>query len=211
MKYAKTRFCENTDEVVFPGVGPYNIPKLDPVYDVPEAKWIGYSQAKRADPKGKAVHFFEDDYRFERLWRNWKFYGEKLAKFDAVMTPDFSMYTDWPRAICIYNHYRRHFIGAYLQALGVTVIPTISWIDKASFDWCFDGDPVGGIVAVSSVGTQASKKTKALFLDGWHEMLSRLHPCKVLFYGRVPEECTGNIVRIKPFTDKFMEVLPDGR
>lgn len=66
-------------------------------------------------------------------------------------------------------------------------------------------------MAVSSVGTQASKKTKALFLDGWNEMLSRLQPCKVLFYGRVPEECTGNIVRIKPFTDKFMEVLPDGR
>ncbi len=62
MKYAKTRFCENTDEVVFPGVGPYNIPKLDPVYDVPNTKWIGYSQTKRADPKGKNVHFFEDDY-----------------------------------------------------------------------------------------------------------------------------------------------------
>ena len=34
------------------------------------------------------------------------------------------------------------------------MIPSISWSDEHSFDWCFDGDPVRGTVAVSSVGTQ---------------------------------------------------------
>lgn len=133
-----------------------------------------------------------------------------LSDFQMVMTPDFSLYTDWPKAIQIYNHYRKHWLGAYWQSLGLNVIPTIAWSDSDSFGWCFDGTPKGATVAVSSVGTQASAETKRLFLAGWYEMLDRLQPETVIFYGNVPSECKANIVRVKAFCDKFRAVKIHG-
>jgi hypothetical protein len=120
------------------------------------------------------------------------------------MTPDFSTYTDYPMALQIYNHYRKHWIGAHMQACGINVIPTISWSNQSSYEWCFDGEPIGGTVAVSSVGTQGNKICMELFQQGYEEMISRLQPEKIIFYGKVPEWCSdGNIVRIPQFSDRY--------
>ena len=122
------------------------------------------------------------------------------------MSPDFSTYTDFPKAIQIYNHYRKHWVGAYLQENGVDVIPTISWSTPDSFEWCFDGEPIGGVVAVSSVGVMNGSEKKGLFLEGYSEMLRRLSPKTILFCGTVPKECDGNIVQITAFHNKFDEM-----
>lgn len=127
------------------------------------------------------------------------------------MTPDFSLYTDFPRALQIYNHYRKHWLGAFWQSLGFSVIPTIAWSDKDSFKWCFDGVPKKSTVAVSSVGTQRSKDAKRLFLNGWDEMICRLEPETVIFYGEMPKECNADVIRIKAFQERFKEVKTDGR
>ena len=120
-----------------------------------------------------------------------------------MLTPDFSLYIDFPVALQIYNHYRKHFIGAYLQSIGVKVFPTIAWSDENSYTWCFDGEPIGGCVAVSSVGTQADADSKRLFMRGYDAMLERLNPETIIFYGGVPAGCRGNIVRVAAFQDKF--------
>lgn len=104
-----------------------------------------------------------------------------------------------PLAMQIYNHYRKHWLAAYWQAHGLTVYPTISWSDEQSYDWCFDGEPAGGIVAVSSVGTQNNKEAKRLFLKGYEEMMKRLTPSFVIFYGNVPLECDWNVIRVQPY------------
>ena len=83
--------------------------------------------------------------------------------------------------------------------MGLTVIPSICWSDEDSFAWCFDGEPVGGAVAVSSVGTQKAPEARRLFLLGYKEMLARLKPEKIIFFGDVPESCTGNIERHTSF------------
>lgn len=98
------------------------------------------------------------------------------------------MYTDFPKAIQIYNHYRKHWLGRYWQDHGLTVIPTIAWSTPDSYDWCFDGEPVGGDVIVSSVGTQADPECRELFMSGYLEMERRLMPSKVIFYGDVPND-----------------------
>lgn len=126
------------------------------------------------------------------------------------MTPDFSTYTDFPKAIQIYNHYRKHWIGAYLQENGIKVIPTISWSTEDSFEWCFDGEPEGGTVAVSSVGCMNGESKKVLFLKGYQAMMEKLHPESIIFHGKVPKECMGNIVRVKAFQEKFREAKCNG-
>ena len=196
---------------MFDGVGLYGIPQLDAVDYVGDCDFIGFNYAATAKKREtKGIHFFLDDYQFNRIWFNPDRYVALLSQFRYVMTPDFSTYSDFPRAIQIYNHYRKHWVGAYLQAAGIDVIATISWSTADSFAWCFDGEPEGGVVAVSSVGCMKGSAQRDLFVTGYHEMCRRLHPDKIIFYGNIPPECTGNIIKIKTFQDKFKEAQCDG-
>ncbi len=210
MSYRETRFLENFNISQFKTAGKYNIPILEP-YQYEPTEFISFNYAKTArNKKEKSVHFFIDDYQFERLWREPVRYIEQIDEFKSIMTPDFSLYTDFPKALQIYNHYRKHWLGAYWQSLGISVIPTISWSDKESFDWCFDGAPKNATIAVSSVGTQRNKISKQLFLSGWNEMLSRLKPETVIFYGEIPKECNANIIKVKSFQERFKKVKVNG-
>ena len=203
--YKAHRNYENIQRAVYEGIGQYQIPEIMSVeYD--GCDWIGFNYANaEKDREKKGVHFFLDDYQFIRLWTDPDRYIGMLQQYAYVMSPDFSMYTDFPKALQIYNHYRKHWLAAYWQEHGIRVIPTICWSNKESFEWCFDGEPTHGVVVISSVGTQNSKERKQRFLDGYMEMVDRLQPTQIIFYGKVPEECKGNIVRIKAFSDKFHE------
>lgn len=209
--YRQTQNHENLQKAIYEGVGPFGIPELDPTrYE--ETSFIPFNHAKTEKrPEGKGVHFFIDDYQFLRLWRDPDRYIPMLRRFRFVMTPDFSAYADYPVAVRIWNHYRKHWLGAYMRENGIDVIPTISWSDEDSFAWCFDGEPVGGVVAVSSVGTQKSEKEKELFLKGYVEMTRRLEPETIVFHGGVPEGCAGNVVKIEAFQEKFRKAKSDGR
>lgn len=98
--------------------GQYNIPVLEP-YVYEPCEFVGFNYARSAKNKGdKGLHFFVDDYQFERLWREPLAYVNLIGEFHSIMTPDFSLYTDYPKAIQIYNHYRKHWLGALWQSLG---------------------------------------------------------------------------------------------
>ena len=180
--------------------GPFGIPKLVPAHLNDRISWIPFN-CVMSDRYREAhgVHFFIDDYLFQRAWNDPCRYAHLLSGYQAVMTPDFSMFTDYPVAVQLYNHWRKHLLGAYWQSLGLTVIPSICWSDHDSYAWCFDGEPVGGTVAVSSVGTQKNPLARTLFLDGYEEMMRRLLPEKVIFFGDVPTGCTGNIEPHEPY------------
>lgn len=202
-QYRQERNYENLHKGVFEGVGRFDVPKLEPVQCATE-NWLSFNYAKTSTDYQHGIHFFIDDYQFTRLWSNPDAYLAMLGRFQAVMTPDFSTYTDFPKAIQIYNHYRKHWLGAYWQWHGLLVVPTISWSDEESLEWCFDGEPVGGTVAVSAVGTQMDAPARKLFLMGWAAMLEKLHPSTVIFYGAVPDECKSeNIIQIAAYQDRL--------
>lgn len=69
------------------------------------------------------MHFFLDDYQFERFWRQPQRYLDALAKCPLVLGPDFSLYTDFPAPIQHWNHYRNQLLTAWLQHNGVCAIP----------------------------------------------------------------------------------------
>ena len=185
---------ENQYKARFVGVGEYDIPQIIGVEDVQVKEWIPFNYVLTCkEPQEKGVHFFLDDYQFERVWNNIDKYTEVLQRFKAVMSPDFSMFTVNPKALQIYQHFRKHFIGAYWQANGLTVIPTINWADEKSFEWCFDGEPTNSIVAISTVGSMNSKANKEGFYKGYEEMKKQLQPKKILCYGTVPEELKNEV------------------
>lgn len=194
--YRDERNCENAERAIFDGVGEYGIPPLAPAQiSADDLPFISFNFASGCKTPGeKGVHFFLDDYQFHRIWAKPDRYIELLRRFRCVCSPDFSLYTDYPKALQVYNHYRKHWLGAYWQQNGIVVIPTIGWSDRSSYDWCFDGEPENSVVAVSSTGTQTNEISRRLFLNGYNEMLERLRPSKVLFYGRVPKECDSPLI-----------------
>ena len=209
--YRQTRNAyENQNKWMFAGVGEYQTPQLDAVQYKPK-NFIGFNFVKTCkNPNSSCVHFFVDDYQFQRVWQCPEQYIKQLAEFEAICSPNFSGYVDFPKAIRIYNHFRNHWLGAYGQAQGLRVIPTIQWGDDCDFDWCFDGDPVGSTVAISSVGTQANEKSKAIFKKGFHEMLKRLEPTVILLYGLIPAGCEDDrIIRIPAFQEKHRKNKSD--
>lgn len=70
-----------------------------------------------------------------------------------------------------------------MQQVGISIIPSVSWSDESSFDFCFDGIEKGGVVAVSSVGVIKNRNAQVSFKKGLHEMLRRITPKTLLFYG----------------------------
>lgn len=176
----------------YDGVGDYDIPQLEPTYveEIGNIKeWIGFNYVlSDKEPEGKGVHFFIDDYQFERLWNNPQKYIDKLKRYECVLTPDFSPYGDMPHATQIFNHYRKHWVGAYLQENGVKVVPTIrASRDERSLKWFLDGEPKGGVVCISSMWT-SDKEAKEYFLKEFKMMVETLEPEKIYVYGNEVEE-----------------------
>ena len=196
----------NLNKATFDGVGKYDIPQIKPVYEheLGEIKeWIGFNYVlSDKEPQGKAVHFFLDDYQFQRLWNNPEKYIEKLKRYEVVLSPDFSPYGDMPMATQIFNHYRKHWVGALLQEHGIKVIPTIrASRDERSLEWYLDGEPKGGIVCISSMWT-SDKESKEYFIKEFEMMVETLEPQKIYVYGNEVEGLKGNIEYIKSFTRK---------
>lgn len=129
------------------------------------------------------AHFFLDDYRFERVWNQPFRYLPILQSYEGVLSPDFSLFTDFPIGVQITNTYRNRLLGRFWQSKGMKVIPTIGWSNKASFDFCFSGVKENATVAISTVGIR-SKKEKQLFMDGYEEMMIRIKPALTIIYGR---------------------------
>lgn len=184
--------------------GQWDIPIIEPLYQLPYLdKWDRFCHAVQHHPtKSVGVQFFEDDFKFQRIWTNPDTYVPILQKAGLVTSPDFSMYTDMPMIMQMYNHYRKHWLAAYWQWKGIKVVPNIGWSTKDSLAWCFDGEPEGGIVAVSSIGTQRQgEEARMLFRYGYDAMMERLHPETILFFGSIPKGLKGNICPVEKFYD----------
>ena len=75
---------------------------------------------------------------------------EKLSRYRAVLSPDFSMYLEMAPVMQLYNVFRNRWCGAYWASKGIRVIPTVNWGDESTFDFCFEGIEKGSVVAVST-------------------------------------------------------------
>ena len=138
---------------------------------------------------------------FERIWNSPQPIIERLKKFQCVFTPDWSLYMDMPMAMKIWNVYRSRLIGQMCQDAGMNVIPTLSWAEKETYQFCFDGLEQGGTVAVSTVGVMRDKKAKEIWVDGMKEAMARLQPKQVILYGSEIDFDFGN-VKVKHFQSR---------
>lgn len=149
---------------------------------VPE-QLIGFNYAKTSKDKKCGIHFFLDDYQFERVWNDPEKYLDILVDYECVLSPDFSLYTNMPMPMKIWNVYRSRQIGAFWQEYGIRVIPTISWAEPETYEFCFQGIPKGSIVAVSTIGVKEKEAAFKIWTDGMNEMIKVIQPKMILVYG----------------------------
>lgn len=163
---------------LYPSSSPLGIPDLHPETWVPDrlAAW----RDPRAYGSDAAIHFFLDDYRFEPVWHNPAKYVERLGECGAVLTPDFSVFSDWPLAMQVWQTYRNRWMGAHFQSLGLRVIPTVGWSTPA--DFFYEGLPTNSVLAVATTGVRRTPEGIDHFMVGF-ERLAELDPLAVLVYG----------------------------
>ena len=162
--------------------GKWQIPMIYRNDFIPE-RLIGFNYAKTSKDKNTGIHFFIDDYQFERCWNRPEEYVEILGDYECVLTPDFSLYRDMSMAVKLWNIYRSRLLGQFWQRSGLKVIPTISWCEKETFEFCFDGIEKGSVVAISTIGVKREEEAYKIWKDGVDEMIKRIHPSTILCYG----------------------------
>ena len=162
--------------------GRWQIPIIKATQHIP-TDLISFNYVLSKDAFEKGVHFYIDDYQFERVWNQPHEYMKRLSEFDCCLTPDFSMYLEMPMAMQLWNVYRSRMVGQIMQDYGITVIPTLMWSTPESFEFCFDGIEPGGVVSVSTIGVKLEKECKDYFALGMDEAIKRLHPSHVVVYG----------------------------
>lgn len=195
MQYYMTRSVQNWESIPG-GIDKLNLMKgffeCEDEFGIPIMKredfkpedLVPYHETLRVKEKDldNTVHFFLDDYRFETVWDKPKKTLSRVQKIGRALTPDFSLYLDYPLALQIYNVYRNRWLGRYWQENGIAVIPTVSWSDERSYSFCFKGIPKNSAVAISTVGTR-NPEVREHFIRGFMEMLRQLKPCTLIVYG----------------------------
>ncbi len=201
--------------------GYYDIPFINQTPNVKIEKLIGYDKTYNYDyEEGEVIHFYLDDQKFDGprgIWNGLNnsnafkrgFNIERFSGASAIITPDFSLYLDMPRAMQIWNIYRSRAVGYYLTKLGYYVIPNVRWTDEESYNFAFDGLYKGQIVAVGTLGCSKVIEDKVLLVNGFIEMIKRIEPKLVIIYGPICKELQYIInmynVRIKQFDSEIFE------
>lgn len=163
---------------------------------------IGFNYVMNTDVSEFGVHFYVDDYQFERVWNDPDKYIPYLQQAQCVLMPDFSLYMDMPLPMKLWNVYRSRVMAHYWQRHGLKVVPSLTWADEKSFKYCFEGIPKGSIVAVSTVGVKNSDEAVKVWFAGMDAAMKKIQPSMVLLYGGdigydfgdVPVKCFKNKV-----------------
>lgn len=146
-----------------------------------------------AENKRCGVHFFVDDYRFSGIYNDPEKSLAKLSQYAFLLTPDYSTYSDMNLWRQLESVAHSRWVGAFWQSKGLKVIPTISWGDARSYDFCFDGVEQNSVVAVGMIGC---KHNKLAFMRGYNAMLDRLLPSAIICFGKPFDDMDGNIIAV---------------
>ena len=188
---------EFTAQNQFPILAPYNGPH--------DWEVITFSRRKQQKGPGYAVHGFENDYQLCPFWTKLDSVIFEMRNYEAVFTPDFSLYVDMPDPVNRWATYVTRFVGAYMQLNGYNVIPTVSWGNATSLNYSLDGLPQHSILGVCGTGINHCSAAMRLWKYGMRRAEEELHPTLFIVYGDPVEipEVTTEIQYIQPQITKF--------
>lgn len=206
----RKKHCNNLDLCLsMKEFGKYEMPKLNPYSGVIPDDIIPFSAAMAGSDYNCGVHFYIDDYQFERIWNSPERYVDKLAKYKCVIGPDFSQYADMSYPMRMWNCYRNRVISSFLQKHGVNVVANVTWSLPDSYDYSFDGIPQNSVIAINCSSIIHCNLSKYLWYKGYNEALKRLNPTFIIRYGSIMPGERKDISRY--FENNRLKMLRNGR
>ena len=127
------------------------------------------------------VHFYEDDFRFERFWGTPRRYLPRLRSFAGVVMPDFSCATDFPVPLKMWAAYRNQLLAAWMQHEGLTVIPSAR--AQPDCPWLLEGLPHGGTLAICGRALVKDVAERRRFTRDVGTTVEELRPDAIAYYG----------------------------
>ena len=128
----------------------------------------------------------------------------------AIATPDFSIYPNMNINDIRHNVYMSRWLGCTWQNYGVTVLPTIGWAGKETYEMCFSAVERGTSVIISTLGCQNHIEE---FLPGFNAMKQQISPPIIVVVGDMLEGMTGKFLNFKykdTFSQKHIQLKLDG-
>ena len=175
----------------------HGFPELEPLQSlsIPRQglRTLPFNYALSSEDKDYFVHFYIQDYLFNRIWNNPQRYIDVLKQYKGIVMPDFSMFTDMPEPLQRFNHYRNLWFARMCQLQGITVIPSLNWSTEDSLKWCYEGLPQNSIFMLSAIGSIKNTDTFKKFKYCYIQLENKLTPKSILC------RCTKNNVRNRIF------------
>lgn len=154
--------------------------------------------AKYLPPKFWVEEKTGEDYRL-RKEKEYNKYIEKLRHFEAVCSPDHSVYADFCNPNNLLSVWKNRIIGYIWQNEGLTVIPTVTWSDERTYEYAFCGLEKNGTYAISANGCFSQNQnireiSLGIYKKGLVYMLRELDPCRIIVHGskELPEADYGD-------------------
>lgn len=160
----------------------WELPKLAAVDAQPKGL-VPFSAAMGADCDDFDcfVHFYEDDFRFERVWNEPRKYLPRLRKFAGVVMPDFSTCIDFPKPLKLWNCYRNQTIGAWFQSNGLVTLPNAR--HEPGCDWLIEALPAHSVTAICGRALVRDVAERRRFVWDLRVTVDRLEPTAIVYYG----------------------------
>ncbi|MCL2109743.1 MAG: DUF4417 domain-containing protein [Oscillospiraceae bacterium] len=163
-------------------------------------KWVNFHASIKNPEKAEGLHFYEHDYKFERIWNNPGKYISVFKRFKYIIQPDFSLYYNFPVALQIYNKFRNHWLACYYSVYGIEMIPNISLSCETNYSWSLLGYPTESVVAFSDIGCVRHNHSRIEIRKTYDEMIRQLNPRHILYFTRSIEKAPAGAQVIKlPF------------
>lgn len=139
-------------------------------------------------PPGGVLGFYVDDAHFESTWKDAVKWGERIRNqaWDAVVSPDFSVWRDDPFAVQLWNVYRGRWVARYWQELGVKIIPNVSpaWDDKTGDDdFTIAGSPKNPPVLICQTRASRDRDIGERYAKGIAHAVETFAPGTMVVYG----------------------------
>ena len=160
----------------------------------------------------KSVNFYLHDEKFESVWNSPDRYIDHFRAFDCILGLDYSIDTQMPLVMQMWNKYRNHALDYYFSHSGIRVIPNINILPEQCWPWCWQGLPEQSTLCCSTNGRVKSKAARLEFCRCFAEMERQLNPFRVILVGHeIPElQPQSEIIYLKSRNQRMKEAFNDG-
>lgn len=191
-------------------VGKYDFPQVSTTCQELPQGLIPFEKCRKSLERNQWIHFYQHDYTFECVWNRPEYYLSLFQNYSGVITPDFSLYRDYPLGEQIHNTYRSRAIGYYLNRHNIPIIPNVRWGNEQSYEFCFEGIDKSSIVAIGTHGCIQGEENRYYFKKGLNEMIQVLSPHTIIVYGYAPEDIFSSArlsgINILSFDNYFVQI-----